>query len=131
MANSKSSPCHSTGHINEQLPDKLQDIFLSQAIDKEDAASGKIDEKMLQTIKKWRLIIQTVLLLIAVFSAHSCFSLPISFFPQKAKELGLTEIEIGAVFSFYPAFECLMSPVYGTLVSLSCYIAIGQCIMHR
>ena len=118
----------STNNINLQLNGgQLQNIFISQTKDNysDEEDTGASNQQMMTKIKKWRLVIQTVLLLIAVFSAHSCFSLPISFFPQKAKELGLTEIEIGAVFSFYPAFECLMSPVYGTLVSLSCYIAVG------
>ena len=121
--------------VNESVPyaslqessSKLQDVSIPQSFENDDnkedtTALTAIAEHLMAELKAWRIIVQVALLVVAVFCAFACFSLPTAFFPQKAKDKGLTEVEIGTIFSVYPAAAFIMAPVYGTLVSPLCYI---------
>ena len=64
-------------------------------------------------------ILQTALLLLALFTTLSGYSLISPFFPQQAKKIGLTDTEVGIIFAFFPAVVFIVAPIYGTLVSIA------------
>ena len=94
----KSATHISLQELNSQVQDKSNPESLDNDDVKERTASTTIAEHLAVKLKEWRKILQVALLLVAMFSASSCFTLPIIFFPQKAKKTGLTELEIGIIF---------------------------------
>lgn len=63
-------------------------------------------------------LLKIALLLLAIFSVLSGYSLISPFFPEQAKKKGLSETEIGTIFAFFPAVVFFMAPVYGTMVCI-------------
>lgn len=91
---------------------------LREADSNENISDGSTTGCAELTKTKRRKAIRIALLCLAIFSVLSGYSLISPFFPHLAKQKGLTETQIGIIFSLFSAVVFVMAPVYGILVSI-------------
>jgi len=82
---------------------------------------SKSQESTKPDLPKHREYLLVVVLLFSQFVAQCTDTFLFPFFPYKAKNKGLNEIDIGIVFSSFELARFVTAPVLGYLVRLLCY----------
>ena len=75
-------------------------------------------ETQYPSIAKQRAMLFTTLLLLFISLCADTMLFP--FFPKIAADKGLSNVEIGAVFSAYELARFIFSPIFGSLVRNNC-----------
>jgi len=111
----------SAKHIDENMnrhggAEMEQSLENSQTVDEK--LSHRRSSTGSQILTKKQKILRITALLFSQICVLSGYSMISPFFPQEAKSVGLTQTEVGVIFSIFAAVTFVMSPIYGVAVSM-------------